>query len=100
MKAARSAIVDALVGEQIADVEQVARMLAVEGGDDLAGIEIGEGEHLHLGKAEGGLDGGRDAAQLGRVGAAAHDRRDLDLDLHAGLAHEQLGDGAFGGCAA
>ena len=28
-------IVDALVGEQIADVEQVPRMLAIEGGDDL-----------------------------------------------------------------
>lgn len=43
---------DTLVREQLANIEEVARMLPVQRGQDLASIQIGEGSYLQLGKAQ------------------------------------------------
>ena len=45
-------IVDAFIRQKITHVEQIAWMLTVEGGDNLAGIEIGKRDDPHFGKAE------------------------------------------------
>ena len=42
MNALRRVIIYALIGEEIPHVEEIARMLAVEGSDDLAGVEVSE----------------------------------------------------------
>src|SRR3546814_5695094 len=47
---------DALVFVEVEDVEKVARVLAVERGGDLSGVEIGERDDLHLRIAEPVLD--------------------------------------------
>jgi len=73
----------AFVGEQVPDVEEIARMLPVEGGDNLSGIEIGEGDEAHFRKAEEVFDAGRHGAQFRLVDATAQDGRDFDLDLNA-----------------
>ena len=52
MKAFAGRSLDALVGEQVPHVEQIARMLAVERRDDLAGIEVGKANDLDFRKAE------------------------------------------------
>lgn len=43
---------DSLIGQKIADIEQVAGMLAVQRRHDLAGVEIRVGDHPGLGIAE------------------------------------------------
>jgi hypothetical protein len=40
------------MGQQVAHVEQIARMLAIERGNELASIEVREGYDRHLRKAE------------------------------------------------
>jgi hypothetical protein len=55
--------------------------LAIERGDDLAGVEVLEREHRHLREAELGLGAGDDAPVRFRVDAAAQHRRDFHLDL-------------------
>ncbi len=70
-------------------------MLPVEGGDHLAGEEVGEGHQLSLGKADGGLDPPDDRACFRREPHAAQDRRDLDFHLRAAGAHQKPAD-AFG----
>ena len=80
--------VDAFVRQQIMDVEQVARMLAVERRHQLAGEHVRKRHHLNGGKAELLLDRIRDRLLLRLEHAAAQHRRDLDLDLRAAFADE------------
>ena len=62
--------------------KQIARMLAVQGGNRLSCVKIGKRNEPHFSKAEVVFDHRRDAAQFGLKDATAQDRRDLDLDLH------------------
>ena len=80
------------VRQEIAHVEKIARVLAVERRDDLARIEIFEGHDLHLGKAKGVFDCWHNALHGRIVDGAAQYRRHLNLDLHASGADDQLGD--------
>jgi hypothetical protein len=43
---------DALVREKVADIEQVARMLAVQRRDELASIKVGEADDLDFSETE------------------------------------------------
>ena len=62
---------DAFICEQTPNIEEVTWMLAVECRDNLAGIEVGEGNHLHLGETEHLLHGPRDVPDFRLVDAAA-----------------------------
>ena len=42
-------VVHAFIEEQVPHLEQVAWVLAVEGGEDLAGLQVGEADDLHIG---------------------------------------------------
>ena len=77
------ASINPLVRQKVADVEQVAGMLPVERRDQLAGIKVGEADHLDFGEAELRFDGPRYRQGFGFIYAAAQDRRHLDLDLDA-----------------
>src|SRR3546814_18481661 len=55
---------DALVFVEVEDVEKVARVLAVERGGDLSGVEIEERDDLHLRIAEPVLDRRPDGEKL------------------------------------
>lgn len=59
---------------------------------DLARIEVGDGHDPHLGEAKGIFNDGHHAHHDGIIDGAAQYRRDLDLDLHAPGADDQLGD--------
>ena len=58
-------VADALVRKQVADVEKIARVLAVERRDKLARIEVGEADDLDFRKTEGCFDGLRDRRVFG-----------------------------------
>ena len=62
-------LVDAFARQQLAHIEQVARMLPVERRDQLAGEQIGERHHPHRGEAELPFDDRRHRALLGLVHA-------------------------------
>jgi hypothetical protein len=88
-------VADAFVPQQIADIEQIARMLAIEGGDDLSGVEIGRRDHLDFGESEFVFDLAGHAASFWGKGAATQYRRHFDLDLDAVGAHEKRGHRAI-----
>ena len=73
-------LVDALIFQQMMDVEKVTWMLAVKRGRHLARIEVGQGDDLHFGETEAVLDGSAHGPDLGREDRAAQDRGNLDLD--------------------
>jgi hypothetical protein len=60
-----------------------ARMLAVERGDKLSGIEVWKRDDLDFRKAVFILDPRGEGAHLRLVDAPPQDRRDIDLHLHA-----------------
>src|SRR3546814_16836381 len=72
-------VADAFVGEHEVDVEQVARVLAIERGRDFPGIEVSFGDQLHLGETEARLDRGAHRSQHWREHRTAQYRRYLDL---------------------
>ena len=84
-------VVDAFICQQVAHVEQVARVLAVERRHDLAGVEIRKVDERHFGEPELLFDLGRDALDCGLIDTAAQYRRDLDLDLRVVGPEYQLG---------
>jgi hypothetical protein len=47
------------MGQQISHVEKIARMLAVEGSDNLAGVEVSEADNLDLSESKLLFDSGR-----------------------------------------
>src|SRR3546814_451461 len=73
-------VADAFVGEHEVDVEQVARVLAIERGRDFPGIEVSFGDQLHFGETEARLDRGAHRSQHWREHRTAQYRRYLDLD--------------------
>ncbi len=90
-------VIDALIGQQIPHVEKITRMLAVEGGDDLTGIEVGEADNLDFSKSKLLFDSGRNTSHRRFINAAAQDRCHLNLDLRTVSLYEQLGDAIFTG---
>src|SRR3546814_4568747 len=73
-------VADAFVGEHEVDVEQVARVLAIERGRDFPGIEVSFGDQLHFGETEARLDRGAHRSPHWREQRTAQYRRYLDLD--------------------
>src|SRR3546814_20906995 len=73
-------VADAFVGEHEVDVEQVARVLAIERDRDFPGIEVSFGDQLHFGETEARLDRGAHRSQHWRAHRTAPYRRYLDLD--------------------
>jgi hypothetical protein len=57
-------IVDPLVREQVAHVEEIARMLAIERRDELAREKVGKADDLDFSKAELVFDGRRNGSSL------------------------------------
>ncbi len=86
----------ALAAQEVAYVEEVPRVLAVKGREQLAGIEILEGDHLRLGEAEGVLDRLADGHVAGLADHAAQDRGNLYLHPRAGRGDGEAADGALG----
>jgi hypothetical protein len=70
-------------------------MLAVESGDDLAGVEIGERQDGHFRKPECAFDEVGDAFKHRVLQASAQDRRHIDLDGDAVGANQKMGAGAL-----
>ncbi len=88
-------VIDALIGKKISDVEEVARMLAIQRRNQLASVEIGKRNEPHLSEAQGVFDRLSHAAPVGGKYAATQDGGYLDLDLGASGAHQQLGNRAL-----
>src|SRR3546814_9313679 len=63
-------VADAFVGEHEVDVEQVARVVAIERGRDFPGIEVSFGDQLHFGETEARLDRGAHRSQHWQIGRA------------------------------
>ena len=82
MKARRNASSMPSLARRSRDVEQIARMLAVERGNSLSGIKIGKRNDRISAKPNLSSTIGATTAQFGLKDATAQDRRDLDLDLH------------------
>jgi hypothetical protein len=59
------------MGQQISHVEKIARMLAVEGSDNLAGIEVGEADNLDLSESKLLFDSGRNPSHNRFINTAA-----------------------------
>lgn len=89
-------LVDAFVAEEVPNIEEVARVLAIECGDDFLGVKIGERNDLHLGEAEALLYSRCCRPALWCEDAATQYRRDLDLNLGVVMTHQQTGDSLFG----
>ena len=83
-------VIDALIGQQIPHVEKITRMLAVEGGDDLTGIEVGEADNLDFSKSKLLFDSGRNTSHRRFINAAAQDRCHLNLDLRPSASTSSL----------
>src|SRR3546814_12389214 len=77
---------DALVFVEVEDVEKVARVLAVERGGDLSGVEIGERDDLHLRIAEPVLDRRTDGEKLRLEHRPAKNVAHFDLEMEIGRA--------------
>src|SRR5262249_10542320 len=72
-------------------VEEVPRMLTVQGGADLPAIEIAVGDDRHGYRGlKGGLYSLRDAFRTGFEGGASEGEVGFDLDLGAGVASEEF----------
>jgi len=84
------------VGEQVAPVEKITRVLAIKPCNRLAGVKVREGDQWHFGKAESFLDQRLHVARLDLKDAAADNGVDLDFDLHAFDVCEQFCDAALG----
>ena len=87
---------DALVGEQVAHIEEIAGMLAVQRRDDLARIKVGEDTTAGLGKSEFRFDGRLDRCHVGFEDTAAQNGRHFDLDLNALGPNHKFDNGVFG----
>ncbi len=59
--------------------EQIARMLAIERGDDLAGIKVSEADDRHFGQPEFFLHRRRHGSDGGLVNTTTQYRRDLRI---------------------
>ncbi len=92
---AAQGVVDAFVGQEIPHVEEIPRMLSIEGGDEFAGEEVGEGDDRYFRETERSFDGRRDSTCLYRVDGSPQDGRDFDLDLNAFGPDEKSRDGTF-----
>ncbi len=89
-------LVDAALVEQYLDVEEIARVLPIEGRADLAAVEIGQRERGHRhGHLEGFLGGRDEVALLGREHGAANDLVRLDHDPR-GFVLDEKARGATG----
>jgi hypothetical protein len=87
-----NAVRDAAVGEQLHHVEQVARVLPVHGGDQLAAVDVVDRHHRNLQLGLEHLLGlGGQPGHRRRPHGPAHHVVDLDLDLDAVALHQQLG---------
>jgi len=71
-------------------VEEVAWMLAIERGDELAGVEVGERHQLGAGVTESLLHERVHVSSLGLVDAAAQDGGDLQFHLGAPALDDHL----------
>jgi hypothetical protein len=89
------AIVDAFAGKQIANIEQIARVLAVERRNNLARVQIGKRDNLDFSEPECIFDGRHYAAQFGIKNAAPQDGSDFDFDLNALSTDKELRDRPF-----
>ena len=85
-----STSVDIGAGEEALDVEEIAGMLAIEGRDELAGVQVRNRHDLHLRIAEGSLHGACHGPDVRRVDASSEDGRDLDLDVCRVPMHRHL----------
>ena len=83
-------IIDSFVGQQFASVEEIARMLAVEGGQDFSRIKIGKGQNQHFGEAKRLFHDFSHGPRFKIVDAAAQDRRYVDLASRAIRADEKM----------
>src|SRR6185437_6919173 len=45
-------VIDAFVGEQVANIKKIAGMLAIKRGHKLAGVQVWKADHRHLSEAE------------------------------------------------
>src|ERR1700733_11812441 len=88
-------VVYTFLGEQIPHIEQIARMLAIERSYNLAGVQVCETDDRYFRKPELFLDARRYRPDFGFVDTTAQYRRDLDFDLHAVAADDQLGYAFF-----
>jgi hypothetical protein len=79
-------LIDPFVREKVSDIEQVARMLAVERSDHLSCIEVGEGDDRHFRKSKCLLDRAGNGPLFRLIDAATQNRSDLDFGLHASSA--------------
>lgn len=89
-------LIDPLVGKKFLHVKKVARVLAVESGDHLSGIEVGERNKAHFRKSKCFLNGCGDGTQFRVIDTAAQYRRDFNLDLRALQPSQQPGECFFG----
>ena len=71
-------------------------MLAVQRGDDLPGIEVGERNNAGLRKTKFLFDGGFDRHHFGFKHATAQNGCHFDLDLDALRTNDQFDHGVFG----
>lgn len=89
---------DPFVGEELHDIEQVTRMLAIHRGDQFATIDIFHGRRrkFQIGKKKvlGSLCSG---SYLDRVKSATHHEVGFDLHLNATTTDKQFGFARIGG---
>jgi hypothetical protein len=85
-------VVNSFMREQVAHIEEVPRMLAIERGHDLAGVEVSEADDGHFGEPEFFLHARRYRNDGGIVHATAQYRGDLDLDLRVVGTDDQFGN--------
>src|SRR5579864_2772429 len=84
-------VVNTFLGEQIPHIEQVARMLTIERSYNLAAVQVWETDDRHFRKPESFLDARRNRPDFGFVDTTAQYWCDLDFDLRAVAADDQLG---------
>ncbi len=85
-------VADAFVRQQQHHVEQIARVLPVERGDQLAAVEIGKGDDRHDDEApERRFHRLRDGAHIRRIDRTAQNGIRFDLYLRGACLDDQLG---------
>lgn len=88
-------IANTLARKEITNIKETARVLPVQGGDELPGVEVGERDNLHFCEAKRGLYDPRDGTLFRLKDAASQDGRHFDFHQSIPLANQDFRDRLF-----